>query len=281
MKNKNNKKKLSYIAVLIIIFIVVCSLTILILHQIQPKDSPTSSTTPPTATPSPTPTATATPTAEPTEEPTEEPVPTAEVEIPTEYSIFTDTDSLLVVANKKNRLPEGYEPADLVVADIPCTNGTAYIRAVANSAIQSMYNDALAEGVYLAVSSAYRSESYQSSLYYGYVANYGAESADTFSSRPGYSDHQTGLAADFVEGGAADFDETFENTASGQWLASNAYRYGFIMRYPRNKDAYTGYHYEPWHFRYIGVEQATAMHNTDPTISMEEYYNVSGGDYAE
>lgn len=149
----------------------------------------------------------------------------------------------------------------------------------AAQAIQKMYNAALSDGVSLAISSAYRSESYQAYLYNGYVASYGQAVADTLSSRPGYSDHQTGLTADFVEGGAADLTEAFKDTASGMQLQEHAHEYGFIMRYPQGKDAITGYEYEPWHFRYIGVENATAVYNAGAMESFEENYNVSGGDY--
>jgi LAS superfamily LD-carboxypeptidase LdcB len=192
---------------------------------------------------------------------------------------FTSTDSLLILANKKYKLPEGYVPSDLVDAGIPCTNGSATMRAAAAEQLQKMYAAAAADGVSLSISSAYRSEAYQTTLYTKYVGEYGQSTADTISSRPGYSDHQTGLAADFVEGGADDLVESFENTASGKWLAVNAHLYGFIMRYPKGKSSITGYDYEPWHFRYVGIDTATAIYNTDPNESFEEYFHVPGGDY--
>ncbi len=194
---------------------------------------------------------------------------------------FTDTSSLLLIANKKYKLPEGYVPEDLVDASIPCTNGSATMRAEAAEQLQKMYADALKDGVSLAISSAYRSEQYQASLYNGYVASYGQAEADSISSRPGYSDHQTGLAADFVEGGSSDFTDAFENTSSGQWLMTHAYLYGFIMRYPNGKQAVTGYDYEPWHYRYIGVENAQALYSTSPDETFEEYYQIDGGDYCQ
>ena len=69
--------------------------------------------------------------------------------------------------------------------------------------------------------------------------------------------------------------------AEGQWLAQHAHEYGFVMRYPDGKQDITGYMYEPWHFRYIGVDEATALYNVDPNMTMEEYYGISGGNYAE
>ncbi|MBQ6593020.1 MAG: M15 family metallopeptidase, partial [Solobacterium sp.] len=93
----------------------------------------------------------------------------------------------------------------------------------------------------------------------------------------GYSDHQTGLALDFIEGKGADFTSDFEYSASGIWLRDNAHYYGFIMRYPKGKADITGYSYEPWHFRYVGVDTATAIYNVDVFCSFEEYFGVSGG----
>ena len=215
---------------------------------------------------------------EPTIEETSEPTPQVSEEPVLD---FTSGDSLLLLANKSHKLPDGYAPSDLVTTTMPCSNGTAYMRVEANNALTSMYNDAQNDGVSLMISSAYRSESYQTSLYNGYVSSYGAASADRISSRPGYSDHQTGLACDFVNGLASDFEESFESTSSGIWLAQHAHEYGFIMRYPKGKEEITGYSYEPWHFRYIGVDYATKMYEQDPTLTFEEYFNVSGGDYLD
>ncbi len=225
-----------------------------------------------------------------TEEPAEETpvvVVVEEVATPTpeptiDPAVFTNVDSLLIVANKKHKLPDGYVPEDLV--DVNTLGGRAtiapYMRQEAAEAVAEMIQDAQNnDGVYLTISSAYRSESYQASLYNGYVGQYGVATADTISSRPGYSDHQTGLAADFVEGGDSDFNERFESTASGIWLAEHAYEYGFIIRYPKGKQEITGYTYEPWHFRYVGKEYAKLIYESG--LSFEEYFDVSGGDYEE
>lgn len=216
-------------------------------------------------------------TPEPTPEPTVEPTPTPEPTI--DPAVFTDINSLLVVANKAHKLPEGYEPSDLVDANAYGGRGTIapYMRQEAAEALGQMTSAAQEDGVYLMFSSAYRSESYQSQLYYGYVNSYGVERADRISARPGYSDHQTGLALDFIENGPADLRTEFEDTASGKWLKDHAHEYGFIMRYPKDKETITGYNYEPWHFRYIGVDYATAIYNVDPFYSFEEYFDVEGG----
>ena len=223
---------------------------------------------------------------EPTPEPVIEatPEPTPEPEPTVDPALFTDTDSLLIVANKKHKLPDGYVPSDLVTPNIAQT-AACLMRAPAAEAIAAMSDAAAQEGVTLMISSAYRGEDYQSQLYYGYVASYGTETADTISSRPGYSDHQTGLAADFVEGDGSlngiNFNQAFEDTASGAWLRDHAHEYGFIMRYPKDKQDITGYAYEPWHFRYIGIEDATKIYETGVYCSFEEYFGVEGGDYAE
>lgn len=195
---------------------------------------------------------------------------------------FTSTDSLLVFANKKHKLPDGYVPSDLVSLNVTTAYGDVMMKQEAADAIYNMFAAANAEGVYPVVTTAYRSEDFQSQLYYGYVERDGQEMADTYSSRPGYSDHQTGLAADIscAEIGY-ELSNTFENTPEGIWLHDHAHEYGFVMRYPNGKEEITGYTYEPWHFRYIGIEEAKAIINTDPDESMEEYYGIAGGDYAD
>ena len=185
------------------------------------------------------------------------------------------------MANKKHKLPEGYAPSDLRVPNVPM-NYTMSLRDEAASSIEEMFNDAKSDGVNLVLGSAFRSQDSQYSIYNGYVARRGVEAADTFSSRPGYSDHQTGLAVDISDySGATFLSQSFENTVEGQWLFNNAYKYGWILRYPKGKDDVTGYMYEPWHYRYIGKEEAIKFNksNLDGTLTFEEYYGVIGGNY--
>lgn len=209
------------------------------------------------------------------------PVATPE-ETPLDPSLFTDTDSILIIANKKHKLPDGYVPSDLVTPDIPSTLECT-MKKEAAEALKEMAQAAKGDGVTLTISSAYRSEEYQASLYNYYAGLYGSERADTISARPGYSEHQTGLAADFVEGdGSMDginFNESFENTDSALWLKEHAQEYGFILRYPKGKEDITGFSYEPWHFRYVGVEYAEKIKNAGTSITMEEYFHIEGGDY--
>lgn len=217
------------------------------------------------------------PTSQPTTTPTVEPTVDPETD-----ARFTSTDSVLIFANKTHKLPDGYIPSDLVSLTVTTAYGDVQMKQEAAEAIANMFSAANADGVYPVVTTAYRSEEFQTELYNGYVERDGQEAADTYSSRPGYSDHQTGLAADIsCEANGYNLNQEFENTAEGQWLAQHAHEYGFVMRYPNGKEEVTGYTYEPWHFRYIGVEEATNLYNSDPNMTMEEYYGISGGNYAE
>ena len=109
----------------------------------------------------------------------------------------------------------------------------------------------------------------QKYLYNSYVSRDGKEEADTYSARPGHSEHQTGLAFDLNS-----IDISFADTDEGKWVVDNCYKYGFIIRYPEGKDNITGYIYEPWHLRYVGVDLATKLYNQGDWITLEEYYGI-------
>lgn len=222
------------------------------------------------------------PQPEPEPEPVyEEPVYQQPVYTPPSLSAeFTDPYSLLVVANKKYALDYWFEPSDLRVVNT-AGNRTHYLRDCAASALETMYAAAANEGVTLITCSSYRSASYQDTLYNNYVAMYGTAVADTISARPGYSDHQTGLAVDIGDHDQATvFTQAMENTVEGQWLYAHVHEYGFILRYPKGKEWITGYSFEPWHYRYVGVDYATAIYSVSPDCTMEEYFGIEGGDYA-
>jgi D-alanyl-D-alanine carboxypeptidase len=105
----------------------------------------------------------------------------------------------------------------------------------------------------------------------------GQAEADRTSARPGYSEHQTGLAFDVeVSGGKCHLEKCLGETPDGKWVAANAYKYGFIVRYPEGKENVTGYDYEPWHLRYVGTDLASEMH-TKSVQTLEEFFNISGG----
>jgi len=187
----------------------------------------------------------------------------------------TDPASIWVVVNKKHPLnPLQYAPTDLTA--LPHAQ---YMRAEAATAATNMVNTALAQGLTLHTLSGYRSYATQVTVYGNEVKNYGQAVADTESARPGYSEHQTGWGMD-MGGGGCGIEDCFGNTAEGKWLAANAYQYGFIIRYPADKVAVTGYRYEPWHIRYVGTDLSKEMHKQGIT-TLEEFFGFSGGDYAQ
>jgi D-alanyl-D-alanine carboxypeptidase len=185
-----------------------------------------------------------------------------------------EPSSLWVISNKHRPLnPEDFSPSDLSMpAGVP-NEFTQPLREAAARAVETMYSDAVAQGVNFGIISAYRDYGTQVALYSRYVARDGQESADTYSARPGHSEHQTGLAVDFDDGGDCYLDACFESTAAGQWLAANAANYGFVLRYPNGQDAITGFTYEPWHFRFIGVAAAQAMRDSG-TLTLEQFFGL-------
>jgi D-alanyl-D-alanine carboxypeptidase len=177
-----------------------------------------------------------------------------------------DPTSIWVVVNKLRPLnPQDYEPADLV--DVPVEHTwEPLLRQEASDAVVAMFQAAFDEaGLELASNSAYRSYSAQEEIYDG---------DDLSTARPGYSEHQTGLTMDIgAVSGECSLDACFGETEEGIWLRENAWRFGFILRYPADKTPVTGYEYEPWHFRYVGVELATEMHDTGFT-TLEEFFGL-------
>jgi len=169
--------------------------------------------------------------------------------------------------NKYNRLNKEYKPNDLVISKKNNPN-KLYLRKEASENYEKMVNDMEKENLYIYLESAYRSYSYQTYLYNKYKDIDGIEKADTYSARPGYSEHQLGLSFDLrtKEYNYEEFDKSKEYI----WLTNNAYKYGFILRYPKGKENITGYNYEPWHYRYVGKNIAKDMKNKD--ISLDEYY---------
>ncbi len=186
-----------------------------------------------------------------------------------------DPTSLWVVVDKGRSLnPPDYIPPDLVDVPVPHV-WPPKLRAEASTAVVSMFAAFTAEtGLQLQSHSAYRSYSTQVDVYNRDVADHGQAYADTSTARPGTSEHQTGLAIDISSLPAeCALNTCFGDTEHGRWLAQNAWRFGFLLRYPADKVAITGYDYEPWHFRYIGVELATEMHNTGVT-TLEEFFGL-------
>lgn len=165
---------------------------------------------------------------------------------------LTYIDGILVV-NKTYPLPSSYAPGWETEASGP---------------LWEMIAAAKKEGIKLWMTSGYRSYYDQEYIYNGYVKRDGQEKADTYSARPGHSEHQTGLAYDLN-----DLDWNFGETPEGKWVAENCHKYGFILRYPEGKEEITGYMYEPWHIRYVGVEKATEIFESG--LCLEEFLNIT------
>ena len=164
----------------------------------------------------------------------------------------------VLIANKTYALPANYAPG---------------VNPEAQRAVNEMIAAARQEGLKLWVASGFRDYALQKRLYERYSARDGKAAADRYSARPGHSEHQTGLAFDFNS-----VDMTFDNTPESRWLAENCWRYGFIIRYPADKEAITGYKYEPWHVRYLGKELAKDVY--DSGLCLEEYLGITS-EYAD
>ena len=174
----------------------------------------------------------------------------------------------LILVNKYNYLTEDYIPENLEPIDIAYARSGMQLVREAKEAFETLSEDAKKEGKNIIAMSSYRSYDYQVNLYDNYVATDGKEAADTYSARAGYSEHQTGLAVD-VYNKVLPYT-SFEETEEFNWMQENAYKYGFILRFPKDKVNITGYQYESWHYRYVGKEAAKYIHNHD--LTLEEYY---------
>ncbi len=185
----------------------------------------------------------------------------------------TDTNiGQFVILNKYYYADKDYHAEDLIEIDsIYSLYGSTYKIELSKDCFEAflkMYNDAKELGYGFKINSAYRSYEKQETIYNRYVQNDGQKQADTYSARPGYSEHQTGYAFDIRDYPYT--NEDYSKTKSFTWVSKNAYKYGFILRFPEGKEHITGYQYESWHYRYCGVECATYIHNHD--LTFEEYY---------
>lgn len=190
---------------------------------------------------------------------------------------FTDTemtnisDGILMICNKYYYLSKNYVPKDLAVMDMKYSKNSARLTKEAYDAFIEMYDAAEKDGYIISINgnNAYRSYEDQQATYSYYESVYGTDGADSCSARPGFSEHQTGLTADI---GATKIDGTEFDTFSEEyeWLINNSWRYGFIFRYQENKEKYTGYQCEQWHYRYVGKQVAEYIYQND--ITFDEYY---------
>lgn len=185
-------------------------------------------------------------------------------EAPAAAAVGTESAPGIMVINKTRPLAQDYVPEDLADA------GGVLLRAEPAGAYLQMSADAAAAGVYLSAVSGFRSAEEQSRLYESYSDSYGQQAAETISARPGYSEHQTGLAVDIGNpDGVCAMEACFAETTAGTWAAANAHHYGFIVRYPAGAESITGYAYEPWHLRYVGPEYAGQIF--DAGLTLEEF----------
>ncbi len=173
-----------------------------------------------------------------------------------------------ILVNKFNYLDKSYVPKDIVNIDLSYAYSDNSATKITNDAYINMAVAAKKEGIQLLVNSSYRDCESQQEAYDDYYYSGGTEYADKYAARPGYSEHQTGLALDIFTYNST--TSNFDKTDAFNWLVNNSYKYGFILRYPKDKEYLTGYNYESWHYRYVGVETATKVHELG--ITYDEYY---------
>lgn len=181
----------------------------------------------------------------------------------TNIKVSENQDSLLVIVNKYHTLDSSYVPQNLVNVSYPYGYGKVDKTLYEN--FKKMADAARSEGLNIYISSGYRSYDYQKALYNGYTKIDPVSVVDTYSARPGHSEHQTGLAIDLNT-----ISSSFAYTNEFKWLINNAYKYGFILRYPKDDVKLTGYMYEPWHYRYVGNDVAEYIYKNN--ITFDEYY---------
>lgn len=189
----------------------------------------------------------------------------------------TDSD-LSILVNKGVELGPDDHPDDLVTVDVPTILDNPEVnqlREEASDALSKMFAKAKEDGFTLYARSGFRSYQTQEQLFASYVVRNGEEAANRYSARPGQSEHQTGLTMDVTaESVSFDLEEEFGNTDEGQWIEENAHKFGFIIRYPKDKEDITGYIYEPWHLRYLTVDLATAVYESG--LTYEEFLEKIG-----
>ena len=175
----------------------------------------------------------------------------------------------LILTNKFNYLDNTYNNDNMVKVSKWYSYGdNQYLTKETYDAFLNMFSAAKMEDLTLIINSSFRSFEDQNEVYKEYTASKGQEAADKIAARPGHSEHQTGMAIDIQTYGST--GATFEDFDEFKWLSNNAHKYGFILRYPKNKKYLTGYEYESWHYRYVGVEVATYIYQNN--ITFDEYY---------
>jgi len=177
-----------------------------------------------------------------------------------------EANKLDTIVNKYYKLNKNYEPSDLTIINSRYSAGAQKLRKEAANKFEEMASSASNKGLKIYAGSTYRSYNYQLDLYNKYVDKDGLKEAETYSARAGYSEHQLGLAVDILNGR---WSYLSEKDKEYKWLIENSYKYGYILRYPRNKEYITGYVFEDWHFRYLGIELATKVYESN--LTYDEY----------
>lgn len=192
-------------------------------------------------------------------------------------NVIQNPENILALVNKQYALPGTYAPSDLIRPNVPFPFGDekeekSFLRKEAAIALEKMFLEAKKSGIELYAVSGYRSFVRQNSLFQAEISHVGKEKAEQAVAVPGQSEHQTGLAMDISSPLAhLQLTEAFGETKDGRWLYENAHKFGFILRYPKGKENITIYEYEPWHFRYVGIEAATIIYEHKWTL--EEYFS--------
>lgn len=186
-----------------------------------------------------------------------------------------NADDILVLVNKERYLDSDYKPNDLVVPDVRFSfdgeHEKKHMRKEAAEALERLFGQAQEEGIYIFALSGYRSYNTQKWLFENKANKVGEEAANKLVARPGESEHQTGLAMDITSQSVQfDLKEEFSETEEGRWVRDNAHKFGFIIRFTKDKEHVTGYNYEPWHLRYVGKKAAGEIYNKG--IVLEEYF---------
>lgn len=185
----------------------------------------------------------------------------------------SEQNNYLVLVNKQNSLSSSYVPNDLITVNVKTKSGiassTKQMRKEPAKELEKMFSDAKKENINLLLYSGYRSFSTQKEIYESKVKAQGQKNADLVSAKAGLSEHQTGLAVDVVSSDYTNITTGFAKTKASNWLVKNAANYGFIIRYQNGKTNITGYSFEPWHLRYVGVEAAREI--SSQNLTLEEY----------
>ena len=187
------------------------------------------------------------------------------------YEFSTPANNLnttYILVNKYYYLEENYVPENLEEISKQYALSNMKLVKEAKEAFEEMAKAAKKEGLNIVAMSTYRDYTYQTNLYDKYVKQDGKEAADTYSGRPGYSEHQTGLAVDIFNN--KESYTNFHTTKEFIWMQEHSKEYGFILRFPQDKEEETGYQYESWHYRYVGLQIATYI--SENNITLEEYY---------